>query len=220
MKRGIRETEMNNLRLVIADDHGLFRLGLRKILEEMSDIEIVGEAEDGLELINLLNNLTPDMILLDISMPNLRGIEAISKIKTDHPGVKVLVVTMHNDKELLFKAITAGADGYFLKKEVGKELFSAIQKVRSGKVYVSPALSDESSGDWDRMREGFQKSLLTIREKEILNLVGQGKSNKEIAGLLFISVHTVERHRANIMQKLNLRGTADLIKYAIEKRYA
>ncbi|OGP74164.1 MAG: hypothetical protein A2V86_15500 [Deltaproteobacteria bacterium RBG_16_49_23] len=211
---------MNTYRIALADDHGLFRQGLRKILEEMPDIEIVWEAGTGLELIHLLDRLTPDLILLDISMPNLRGIEAIGKIKMEHPDVRVLVVTMHDDIELLYQAITAGADGYFLKKEMGRELFSAIQKVRNGKVYVSPTLSDEFAGDWERIRKGFQKHLLTGREKEILHLIGQGKSNKEIAGLLFISVHTVERHRANIMQKLNLSGTADLIKYALQKGYA
>ena len=211
---------MNTLRVFLADDHGLFRQGLRKVLEEKSDIEVVGEAEDGLHLIKLLDQLTPDMILLDISMPNIRGIEAIPKIKMKHPDVKILVVTMHNDRECLCHAFAAGADGYFLKKEMGTELFSAIETVRKGKVYVSPALSDDFAMDWERIREGFQKSLLTDREKEVLNLIGQGKSNKEIAGLLFISVHTVERHRANILQKLNLHGCAELIKYAIQKGYA
>ena len=211
---------MNTLSVIIADDHGLFRLGLRKIIEEMSDIEIVGEAADGLELANLLDKLTPDMILLDISMPNLRGMEAISKIKKDHPDVRILVVTMHDDKEFLCQAMTAGADGYFLKKEMGTELFSVIQKIRNGNVYVSPALSEEFEGDWERIREGFRKPLLTGREKEILSLIGQGKSNKEIADLLFINVRTVERHRFNITRKLNLHGAADLIKYAIQKCYA
>jgi len=211
---------MNTLRILLADDHALFRQGLRKILEERSDVEIIGEAEDGLHLIKLLDKLTPDMILLDISMPNLRGIEAIPKIKMKHPDVKILVVTMHDDKECLCQAFAAGADGYFLKKEIGIELFSAVETLQKGKVYVSPALSDEFSRDWERIREGFQKPLLTDREKEVLNSIGQGKSNKEIAGLLFISVHTVERHRANILQKLNLHGCAELIKYAIQKGYA
>jgi DNA-binding NarL/FixJ family response regulator len=165
---------MNTLRILLADDHGLFRQGLRKVLEEMPEIEIIGEAEDGLDLMNLLGKVAPDMILLDLSMPNLVGIEAISKIKMHHPAVKILVVTMHEDMEYLSRAIMAGADGYFLKREVVKELFSAIERVRSGKVYVSPSLSEEFTKDWERIREGFRKSLLTNREKEVLSLIGQG----------------------------------------------
>ncbi|MBI5585934.1 MAG: response regulator transcription factor [Deltaproteobacteria bacterium] len=211
---------MNTLRVLVADDHALFRQGLKKILEEMADVEVVGESGDGLELIALIDTLKPDMILLDISMPNVRGIEAIAKIKANHPEVKILIVTMHNDKECLCQAMTAGADGYFLKQEVGTELFSAIQMVRDGNVYVSPPLSNKFAEDWERIREGFRKPLLTSREKEVLSLIGQGKTNKAIGDLLFISVHTVERHRANILRKLNLHGTADLIKYVIEKRYA
>ena len=153
-------------------------------------------------------------------MPHLRGIEAIPKIKTIYPNVKILIVTMHDDKEFLYRAISAGADGYFLKKEVDRELFAAIEEVCQGRVYVSPLTSSESGHDWERIREGFQKSLLTDREKEVLNLIAEGKSNKEIGSLLFISVHTVERHRANIMAKLDLHTMADLLKYAIEKRFA
>ena len=206
-------------RVVLADDHALFRKGLRKILEETRDLEVIGEASDGLELLNLLRNLTPDMIILDISMPNLRKIEAIYEIKRIHPDTKVLMLTMHKDKEYLYQTISAGADGYFLKKDADAELFSAIEKIRKGGMYVSPSLSEESAGDWEQIRQEFRKPILTTQEREVLNLIAEGKSNKEIAEHLFISVHTVKRHRTNIMDKLNLKKTADLIRYAIQKGY-
>ncbi len=206
-------------RILLADDHALFRKGLKKILEEAEDLEVIGEASDGLDLLNLLKKQVPDLIILDISMPNDRGIEAIYEVKRMCPHTKILIVTMHKDKEYLFQAISAGVDGYFLKKDADAELFSAIERIRHLKMYVSPSLADESIMNWEEMRQGFQKPLLTTREREILNLIAEGKSNKEIAGDLFISIHTVERHRANIMEKLNLKNTADLVKYAIRKGY-
>ena len=211
---------MDAYRVIIADDHGLVRQGLRRIVEEAPELEVVGEAEDGLSLLRLLNEVTADIVLLDIAMPNLRGIEAIPRIKAIHPKIKVLIITMHNDKELLYRALSAGVDGYFLKKEVDRELFAAIEKIRQGQTYVSSEISDRTGDDWGRIREGLQRSLLTDREKEILHLIADGRSNKEMAGLLYISVHTVERHRANIMAKLDIHTMADLIKYAIQRSYA
>lgn len=211
---------MGTYRILLADDHALFRQGLRSILEGKADLEVVGEAGDGLELLRQLNSnkLAPDLIILDISMPNLRGIEAIPEIRMIHPTVKVLIVTMHKDKEYLYQALSAGAEGYFLKKDADSELFVAMEKIRKGGIYVSPNLS-ESIGDWEQIRQGFRKPILSTREREVLKLIAEGKSNKETAELLSISVHTVERHRANIMIKLNLKKTADLVKYAIEKGY-
>jgi DNA-binding NarL/FixJ family response regulator len=212
---------MGTYRIVVADDHALFRQGLKGILGGAADLEVVGEAGDGLELLTLLNanQLDPHLVILDISMPNLRGIEAIREIKTIHPNVKILIVTMHKDKEYLFQSLAAGADGYFLKKDADTELFAAIEEIRNGKNYVSPHLSEELAGEWEQIRVGFTKPLLTKRETEVLKLIAEGKSNKEIADLLFVSVHTVERHRANTMEKLNLKKTADLVKYAIQKGY-
>jgi len=212
---------MGTYRIVVADDHALFRQGLKGILEGAADLEVVGEAGDGLKLLNLLNanQLDPHLVILDISMPNLRGIEAIREIKTIHPNVKILIVTMHKDKEYLLQSLAAGADGYFLKKDADTELFAAIEKIRNGKNYVSPHLSEELANDWEQIRVGFTKPLLTKREREVLKLIAEGKSNKDIADLLFISVHTVERHRANMMEKLKLKKTADLVKYAIQKGY-
>jgi DNA-binding NarL/FixJ family response regulator len=210
---------VNSYRIVLADDHVLFRQGLKGILEGTADFEIVGEASDGLELLALLDQVEPDLAILDISMPNLRGIEAIPLIKKVNPDVKILVVTMHKDKEYLYQAISEGADGYFLKKDAGTELFSAIEKIREGKVYVSPSLSEDLTDYWENIRQRTKKSVLTSREKEVLGLIAKGKANKEIANIFYISVHTVERHRANLMEKLNLKNTADLVKYAIAKGY-
>jgi DNA-binding NarL/FixJ family response regulator len=210
--------------LVLADDHVLFRQGLERILEKKGDLEVVGQAGDGLELLNLLKKLTPHMIILDISMPNLRGLEAIHEIKAVYPNVKVLILTMHKDRDYLFQAITAGAKGYLLKEDAEKELFSAIEKVRQGKIFISPKLSDELVDDLANTHSGnhqpsFKPGPLTPREREVLKLIAEGKSGREIAHLLSISVRTVEHHRANLMAKLNLKKTADLVKYALQKGY-
>jgi DNA-binding NarL/FixJ family response regulator len=157
-------------------------------------------------------------------MPNLRGLEAIPQIKMKHPKVKILVLTMHKDLEYLHQAITAGAGGYLLKEDADSELFSAIDRVRQGKIYVSPNLAEGLTDDWVKISRGDYRSLvepesLTIREREVLKLIAEGKSGKEIGDLLFISARTVERHRANIMEKLNVKKTADLVKYAVQKGY-
>ena len=210
-------------RVILADDHVLVRRGLRRILEENQTLEIDGEVGDGLELLSLLNKTSPDMIILDVSMPNLRGIEAIPEIRRVRQDIKVLVLTMHNEEEYLYQAISAGADGYLLKEDAEKELFSAIESIRNGRIYISPSLADQSMQNWARMRRGEdssqEKQPLTIRQREILKLIAEGKSNKEIGDLLCISVRTVERHRANMMSKLNVRKTAELVQYALRKRY-
>jgi DNA-binding NarL/FixJ family response regulator len=210
--------------IVLADDHVLVRQGLRRILEGRADLKVIGEANDGLELLNLLMTVSPDMIILDIFMPNLRGIEAIHEIKRMNPDAKVLILTMHKDKEYLYLALSAGAKGYLLKEDADKELFSAIEKVRQGRTYVSPYFSEEVIDDVVHIGRGDSKSVfdldpLTVREKEILKLIAEGKSSKEIAHLLSISVFTVNNHRASIMEKLNLKKATDLVKYAIRKGY-
>jgi DNA-binding NarL/FixJ family response regulator len=210
---------MEAYRIVVADDHSLFRQGLKGLLRSMPGLEVVGEAGDGLELLRLLRTGGPDphMVILDISMPNLRGLEAIPEIKACCPGVKLLVVTMHADKEYLFQTLTAGGDGYFLKKDADEELFSAIETIRRNKTYVSPHFSGDLADFWASWRAGSGGPVLSNRETEVLKLIAEGKSNKDIARVLFISVHTVERHRANLMRKLSLNKTADLVKYAIRK---
>jgi DNA-binding NarL/FixJ family response regulator len=212
--------------IVLADDHVLLRQGLRRILEGSADLEVIGEASDGIDLLVLLKQLTPHMVILDISMPNLRGIEAIHEIKRMNPDVKVLILTMHKDKEYLYLALSSGAKGYLLKEDADKELFSAIEKVRQGKTYISPCFSEEVIEDMVQIQTGkgdvrtvLEITPLTPREREILKLVAEGKSSKEIAHLLSISVFTVNNHRASIMEKLNLNKATDLVKYAIRKGY-
>jgi DNA-binding NarL/FixJ family response regulator len=210
---------MNHYCVVLADDHALFRAGLRSLLEGREDMEVIGEAGDCMELLDLLKTKEPDMVVLDISMPKMRGIEAIQKIKETCPDTKVLIVTMLKDIEYLQQALAEGADGYFLKKDADEELFSAIQKIRTGRIYISPHLIKEVGEDWTDITLTMRRRVLTRREQEVLKLVAEGKSSKEIADILFLSVHTVTRHRANIMSKLNFNNTADLVKYAIEKNY-
>jgi len=215
---------MSPYRIALADDHVLVRQGFKRILEGVGDLEVIGEANDGIELLNLLNRVTPHMVILDIFMPNLRGIEAIHEIKKIHPDVKVLILTMHKDKEYLYLSLSAGAKGYLLKEDADKELFSAIEKVRQGKTYISPYFSEEIVDDLVQVGKGDTKTIfeadpLTPREREVLKLIAEGKSSKEIANLLFISVSTVNNHRASIMEKLNLNKATDLVKYAIRKGY-
>jgi len=213
---------MDSYRIVVTDDHVLFRQGLKGLLQGEAELEVVGEAGDGLELLKLLKskNQAPHLVILDISMPNLRGIEAIREIRIIHPEVKILILTMHKDKEYLYQALAAGADGYFLKQDADTELFAAIEEIRKESIYVSRQLSEKLEDGWAGIRRRLGNSVLTPRETEILKLIAEGKSNKEVADALFISVHTVERHRANITSKLNLKKTADLVKYAIQKGYS
>lgn len=211
-------------RIVLADDHVLVRQGLRRIVEERPDLEVVGESSDGLELLSLLDRVTAHLVILDIFMPNLRGIEAIHEIKAAHPDVRVLILTMNKDKEYLYLALSAGARGYLLKQDADRELFSAIEKVRQGKTYISPFFTEEVMDDLVQIRRGdakdiFEMDPLTPREREVLKLIAEGKSSREIASLLFISVFTVNNHRASIMEKLNLKKATDLVKYAIRKGY-
>jgi len=210
-------------RVILADDHNLVRRGLRRILEEKENLEIAAEVADGLELLSVLNKMEPNLIVLDVSMPNLRGIEAIPEIRRVRPDVKVLMLTMHKEEEYLYQAISAGADGYLLKEDAEKELFTAIESIQGGKIYISPGLADQSMQNWARLRRGEDDfrvvEALTVRQREILKMIAEGKSNKEIGDLLCISVRTVERHRANMMSKLNVRKTAELVQYALRKHY-
>ncbi len=209
--------------VIIADDHILLRQGLRKILGERDDLEVVAEVGDGLELLRVLNRQSPQIIILDISMPNLRGIEAVPEIKRVHPEAKVLILTMHRDEEYLRQAIAAGADGYLLKEDAEKDLFSALDTILQGRIYISRFLADEAWQNREEIRLGKRNLALseplTVREREVLKLIAEGKSSKEIGTLLCISARTVERHRANVMDKLHVNRTVDLVKYAVRKGY-
>jgi DNA-binding NarL/FixJ family response regulator len=212
----------NKVKVIVADDHALFSHGLRLILQERPDLEVVGEARDGLELLRLVGKQMPDLVFLDISMPSLRGIEAMQEIRRAHPMVKVLVVTMHAEEEYLLQAISAGVDGYVLKDDPEEILFAAIESIQQGKPYISPRLSEQgvhSAEVWGPgVLDPVDSELLTVREREVLKLIVDGNSNKDAAELLGISVRTVERHRANIMNKLKIRRTAELVRYAVRKR--
>jgi DNA-binding NarL/FixJ family response regulator len=212
-------------RILLADDHVMFRRGVRRIIQGMDNVEVVGEASDGLELLRVLKDLAPHLVIMDISMPNLRGLEATREIKIVDPGVKVLILTMHKEREYLYHALTAGAEGYLLKEDADEELISAIKTLRKGGTFISPLLSGQMADIFvEKFRSGGDpltapEEPLTVREREIIKLIAEGKSSKEIGALLFISSRTVQHHRANIMRKLNVKKTADLVIYAIQKGY-
>ncbi len=212
---------MEPYQIVLADDHKMFRQGVKMIIDETDELEVIGEADDGLELLELLKEVSPQMVIMDISMPKMRGVEATREIKIIDPGMKILILTMHRNKELLYHCFSAGAEGYLLKEDTDTELFSAIDAIRKGRSYVSPLLSLDLADDLTRIYSGRQHPLerLTLREREVLTLISEGKSRKEIADSLYISVHTVGHHRTNIMRKLQMKKTADLVKYAVRKGY-
>jgi DNA-binding NarL/FixJ family response regulator len=205
--------------IVLADEHILFRRGMKRIINELPGAQVVGEASDGQEAIQLVKTLLPDLAILDISMPKMNGIEACREIRRLVPGVKILVLTMHKDREYLYQAISAGAQGYLLKEDSDEELFAAIGTIRTGAIYVTKALAKvvltSISALIPEGNKKFSKSL-TTREREVLKLISEGKSNSEVAEVLRISIRTVETHRANIMNKLDLRNTAELVRYAIQ----
>ena len=213
---------MSPYHIILADDHLMFRNGIKRIIEDSRDLLVIGEARDGLQLLELLKKTKPDMVILDISMPKLRGLEATKEIKTSYPDIKILILTMHRDKEYLMQALSAKADGYLLKEDTDAQLIAAIESIRDGKIFLSPLLSEDLSQNLLGFIENADKSLaetLSTREKEVLTLLAEGKSNKEIAGLLYISTRTAEHHRASINKKLKINNIVDLVKYAIRKGY-
>jgi DNA-binding NarL/FixJ family response regulator len=207
---------MNVCSIVLADDHVMFRQGVRRVIEKTPGLEVVGEANDGLELLRLLRDQEPDMILLDISMPLLRGLEATREIKKLYPRIKIILLTMHRSKEFLQQSLEAGAEGFLLKEDTIFELLRAIQAVRAGGKFISPLLSTELA-DLALGVHSADTDLLTPREKAIVKLLTEGKTAKEIADLLYISIFTVRRHRENIMRKLNLKKLTDLVRYALSR---
>lgn len=210
-------------RIVLAEDHVLVREGIKKIIEAFADLQVVGEAADGLQLLEILKNLVVNMVILDISMPNLPGLEAAREIKKRYPGIKILILTMHKKKEYLNDAIVAGADGYLLKEDAPKELLNAIERIRQGMIYVSPLLSGELVNLYaESRREALAEPSepLSPREIQIIRMIAEGKSSKEIGEALFLSFRTIQNHRVKIMRKLNLKKNTDLVKYAIGKGLA
>ena len=210
---------MNPYCIVLADDYDLLRQGIKKLIETSRDIRVVGEASDGVELLDLLKKITPHMIVLDISMPNLSGLGATRKIKTIYPEVKILILSIHKGREYLCHAFASGAEGYLLKEDTDTELFSAIEAVRQGGIYMSPSFSKELANDIFETYSRKSGEPSTIPEKEILALIAEGKSRKQIAAILSISEGTVEHHRSSIMKKLNLKKIADLVTYIVCKEH-
>jgi two-component system, NarL family, response regulator NreC len=209
------------IRIVLADDHIVIRAGLRLVLEQQAGFTVVGEAGDGREAAALAEKLKPDVMVMDIGMPNLNGIEASVQVHQQLPEIAIVILSMHSDEGYILRALRAGARAYLLKDSAEADLVRAVHAVVGGKSYFSPAVSKVLLEDYMRklQRTGAEDSfeLLSPREREILQLVAEGKSNKEIADLLHLSVYTVETHRASIMKKLNLRGVPELILYAVRK---
>jgi two-component system response regulator NreC len=213
---------MRKIKILIADDHGVVRRGLRLQLEQHDDFEVVGEASDGREAITLLDQLAPDIIIMDIAMPNLNGIQATAQIVRKNPEVGIIVLSMHSDETYLARTLAAGAKGYLLKDNAEDDLERAVRAVAQGKPYFSPVIANTLLEDYMRQMQqrGLQDSydLLTDREKEILQLLAEGKTNKDVALLLNLSPNTVETHRTRLMQKLDLHSTAEIVLYAVRKQ--
>lgn len=212
---------MQTIKVLLADDHTILRQGLRSILEQQAGIEVIAEAENGREAVRIAEQMKPDVVVMDFSMPDLNGLEATRQIKQRIPQTKVLILTRHANQEYIKSILRAGASGYLVKKSAAEELVIAIQSVQRGDLYLDPSISITSIEEYLKPAEGETKPLeikLTPRQREVLQLIAEGHPNREIASRLHISVKTVENHRANIMQKLNLHSTADLTQYAIRKK--
>jgi DNA-binding NarL/FixJ family response regulator len=208
-------------KVVIAEDHKLFRDGLKSMLSSRDDLHVVGEAQDGLEAIRCVKHNKPDLLLLDLSMPRLSGISVMKDIKSQFPKVKILALTIHESDQYVLEAFEAGADGYCIKDAGRDELMVAINSVLEGKTYISPGIADNVLEGYleenKRLKTKTAWDTVTRREREVLKLLAEGYLNKEIAEFLHISVKTVEKHRANIMNKLDLHNASTLTAYAIEK---
>jgi two-component system response regulator NreC len=213
---------MDKIRILIADDHGIVRKGLRLQLEQNEQFQVVGEASDGREAVRLAEELRPNIVIMDIAMPNLNGIEATAQMTKHNPQVRVIILSMHSDESYLTRTLSAGAKGYLLKETADLDLYRAVQAVAQGKVFFSPAIANTLLEDYMRQlqQRGLQDSydLLTDREKEVLQLLAEGKSNKDVANTLDLSTYTVETHRTHIMQKLNLHSSAEIVLYAVRKK--
>ncbi len=214
---------MEKIKVLLADDHAVLRAGLRMIIDAQSDMQVIGEAADGRAAIEQAEELLPDVVLLDLTMPGLGGLSALGVIREKVPGAKVLVLTMHDDEGYLGRVLEAGGSGYVVKKAADMELLSAIRAVKRGELYVHSSLTKVLvEGNFDRRREGGgtmsgQFEDLSEREKQVLSYLARGYTNQQIADNLFLSVKTIETYRARLMEKLNLRTRAELVQLAIEK---
>jgi DNA-binding NarL/FixJ family response regulator len=210
------------VRILLADDHGVVRKGLRFLLDRQPGMEVVGEAADGREAVRMAEAASPDLVIMDIAMPLLNGIEATSQILKRNPKIGVIILSMHSDEDYLLSALNAGAKAYLLKESAEDDLLRAIQAVTRGMPFFSPEIARTMLEDYIRFlqQRNLQDSyeLLTEREKEVLQLLAEGKSNKEVATILNLSVYTIDTHRTHLMQKLNLHNTAEVVLYAVRKK--
>lgn len=208
-----------SIRVVLIDDHAVLREGLKLLLNSEADITVIGEAVDGREAITVVNELNPDVIISDISMPGLNGIESVRMIRSDHPYLKIIILSMHENQEYVREVLQAGADGYVVKQSDASEVITAIRAVVAGGAYLSPNISKHLiDGYLSQTPDDIPGApQLTTREREVAQLIGEGLSTREISETLHISIKTVETHRLNIMKKLNTKNQADIIKYAIKK---
>jgi two-component system response regulator NreC len=213
---------MSAIRILLADDHNVMRRGLRLLLESQPDFKVVAEAADGRQAVAQAEAHKPNVVVLDVAMPNLSGIEAAQRILSDAPSVAVVVLSMHSDEGYVLRALKAGAKGYLLKDSAEGDLIEAIRAVTQGKTFFSPEISRMLVEDYVReiRSRGVEDSyeLLTSREREVLQMIAEGRSNKEVATALNLSLYTVETHRRNLQDKLNLHSLAELILYAVRKR--
>jgi len=212
---------MNPIRILLADDHTVMRNGLRLLLERQPNLSVVGEASDGRETVRAAESVSPDVVVMDIAMPNLNGIEAARQITAARPETAIVILSMHSDESYVIRALKAGARAYLLKDSAEGDLIAAIRAISEGKSFFSPAISRILVEDYMRQLEQQHAEdtyeLLTAREREILQLLAEGKTNKEVATMLNLSVYTVETHRTHILQKLNLHNVPELILYAVRK---
>ncbi len=216
---------MNSIRVILADDHKLVRAGIKSLLENSDGVEVVGEAGDGREAVRLTGKLKPDMVFLDIAMPELNGLQAAEMIKKDYPDVAVVILSMYLDEEYVIQALNAGASGYLLKDSAPNELRLALDTIKKGKVYISPAIPREMIDEYkERLKHASssdevfrKKEELSSRQKEVLQLIAEGNSTREIAEKLFISIKTVETHRSQIMKRLGINDIPGLTRYAMKK---
>ena len=205
---------MKRIRILLADDHAVVRQGFKMILDAEADMEIVGEAGNGRQAVDLAEQLRPDVVVMDVAMPELNGIEATRRLASSVPHARVIALSMHKDSVYVREILRAGARGYLLKDSGAADLVAAIHAVASGESYLSPAVSNAVLDDY-RRHVTNPIDLLTSREREVLQLLAEGKTNKEIAGVLNLSVYTVDAHRGRIMEKLNLHSITDLVRFAV-----
>ncbi len=212
---------MARTKVLIADDHAIVREGVRMILAKEPDIEVVGEAEDGRQALDLVDQRRPNVVIMDLSMPGMGGIEATKKVKEQHPDVNVLALTMHEDESYVFQLLRAGASGYVLKRAAAQDLVQAVRAAAKGEAFLYPSVARKVVEDYlKRVEAGEERERydgLTEREREILTLIAQGLSNQHIAEKLYISIKTVQTHRAHILEKLGLHDRTELVRYAIRK---